>query len=236
MLPARALLLVKRLELFLDGDEVEYTGPGGDKSEQHLDDLYWAHNWKVSGVLNLYNDLVHPLLATTTVNILRLLGQRERRTIVEICGGDGALARSILDSAPCKVDYLLLEQNQASIVKARSLLGSAARVIKTDIVNSRKYFIDPERKVALKPASVDIFVGSGALTERVLPSEQAALSALEKIHYYLRPNGFLLLSGLAPSLLNSRHFIQSGFSVINSSVPMKRKEFYILQKNETDIL
>lgn len=203
-------------------------------NEKPRDPEYW-NTWETDSgsAWQEYTNNIHPAIKHVVgLAVSNLLKSDPKRpvTILEICGGSGKLAKQILDSLPIKPTYVLLEQNQKELGEAKQILNERASVVSTDIVNDAQYYKDESKQIPIEVGSLDVVLGSGALTECVIPSKDSAIACLKKIHSYLRTDGFLILAGHATNWLNSEDFRANGFSVINTSMPITGKDLYILQK------
>lgn len=151
--------------------------------------------------------------------------------LLEICGGRGGLAGKILKQMAQKCEYVLLESNPTCVQNARKTLAQKVRVIEQNVV-FEDFFLDEEKKQLFQPESVDLVIGSGALNVQVLKDRDQALKVLGKIDFVLKEGGFLLLSGLTPSLLSSEDFQKYRFEVVNTSYPLRIYPLYVLRKTK----
>jgi ubiquinone/menaquinone biosynthesis C-methylase UbiE len=178
-----------------------------------------------------YQSLIHPVIKKAALTVLSEL-KEARPTILEFCGGSGELAFEILSESKKEIDYLLLEYNETSVQLANERFSKHKRhsacAVQADIVNDQHYFRD--KKSRLKIRSVDLVLGSGALTTHVLENKNAAVKALNKAHRYLKPGGYIILAGHAHSLITAEDLNQAGFTVINSSLAGYLHPFYIAQR------
>ncbi|MBS0634405.1 MAG: class I SAM-dependent methyltransferase [Verrucomicrobia bacterium] len=170
-----------------------------------------------------YRSLIHPIIKTAA---LQILDRSNEATVVELCGGNGILAREILSDYKKPISYHLLEQNRVSLELARQNLRShsSAHIVPTDVVHDEAYS-------NLAANSVDLVIGSGALTTCVLEGKDEAITVLKKCHTYLKPGGFCLLAGHGDSLVNSDDFQALGFTLHNKHLVGYIRSFYIAQKD-----
>lgn len=218
------------LSWFIRGDHFETCRRRFSSKE---DDQFW-NNWEIASPISeaLYANRIRPLLKQTISYIIEK-EKWSKPVLMDVCGGKGLLASSILEENP-SIDYTLLEFNEISIEKAKNRLGAKANVVKTDVIYDATFFRDAEKKDAFELESVDIVVGCGALTASVFAMEEGRI-ALANISKYLKVNGYLLLSGKAPSLLTSDDFIEEGYEVLNAMLPRlesdkQNVQFYVLRK------
>lgn len=202
-----------------------------------------------------YKQIIHPAILDVSLEVLNGLAGT-CPNVVEICGGEGDLAIQMAKNYPNQMKYYLLEYNDRSLYLANNRILNEiheddAKIIpiKTDITNSDDYFLDAEKKNPINRCSIDLIIGSGALTNCVLESKKIALGVAEKCYDLLKPGGKLILAGHARSLLNCEDFTSLGFKVINSyfvgvkkesftthvekwscSLSGYNKEFYVLEK------
>lgn len=194
---------------------------------------YWD-NWNSfdEAAWKQYSDNIHPLITEVAVHLLHVLALPETPRVIEICAGNGRLADKIIEAAKQPLNYTLLEFNESEIKDAKKLLGTKAQVVKTDIVKDHYYYKDETKKEPIGRASVDLAIGSGALTNYVLNNKSEALTALFKLYHYLKPGGYVVLAGHSRSLLSSFDFFQSGFEVLNTHAPGNDQQLYILRKRQ----
>jgi hypothetical protein len=181
-----------------------------------------------------YREIIHPAIVEAAKEILQAM-HLDHPVVVEICGGDGSLATDILKTCNQCLDYLLLEYNRLAIMKADYAfqhIPSEQKVVavQTDVVAEERYFADKLKQKPLEEESVDLILGSGALTAFVLANKEEALQVLKKCNFYLKPGGFMIFSGHAASLLDANDFSEKGFIVRNMTLPNYTEQFYIIQK------
>lgn len=177
---------------------------------------YW-NEWEVSENLEYYNDS-DQMICNAVELILKQI-ENSTPVILDVGGGSGRLAEKLLVLSP--MNYTLLEKNEVEIGKAKEILGDRAAVVPTDIV------LDP---FCVEPGSVDIVIASGILTHTVLKDRIEALIALEKVCSSVKPGGFIILTGLSAPFITADDFTMRGFEVINKTIPLKSKQFYIARK------
>lgn len=177
---------------------------------------YW-NEWEVSENLKYYNDS-DQMICNAVELILKQI-ENSTPVILDVGGGSGRLAEKLLVLSP--MNYILLEKNEVEIGKAQEILGDRAAVVPTDIV------LDP---FCVEPGSVDIVIASGILTHTVLKDRNEALIALEKVCSSVKPGGFIILTGLSAPFITADDFTMRGFEVINKTIPLKSKQFYIARK------
>lgn len=214
----------------------------GNKLEMHfLDESPWLpnrvwSNWEHSTAWGEYTEFIHPMLANIILAVCKL-EKLNKPVILEIGCGTGRLAIKIIDQLKNEEyeswNYTGLELNEEATQIARLKVQENATIVKTDIVNER-FYSNSNKKMEFSPNSIDIIIGSGILTHSVLENKIQALNALNKIHYYLKDDGILILSGHANSYLNAQDFEKNGFKVINTSWPGRPKQLYIIRKKTTD--
>lgn len=118
------------------------------------------------------------------------------------------------------MSYRLLEYNDRSLCIAnrrfRREEKSDVISIKTDITNADDYFEDANKQTMMRDQSIDLIIGSGALTGNVIDNTEVALKVARKCYELLKIGGKMLLAGHTHSLLSREHFLEMGFKVINS--------------------
>ncbi len=207
---------------------------------------------------NQYQHIIHPAVMEASLEILKSC-QESRPKVVEICGGKGELAIKIAENHNKPMDYYLLEFNDRSLQAARWRFDNASKngelkgrviPIKTDITKSNDYFLDSTKQRPMQHSSIDLIIGSGALTSCVLENRKVALKVARKCHELLKPKGKMVLAGHSHSVLSREDFILLGYNVLNSflagassepfSTDINRSvcaiggfnnQFYILEKN-----
>ncbi len=165
-----------------------------------------------------YEKIWHPAMAKACLHVLQHIPAAKPQ-ILEICGGYGLLADKILHTSPIPLDYILLELNEIALSKAQDNLGNRANLVRIDVVDN---------PFPAEDDSIDLVIGCGALTTSVLADKNEATEVLKKIECCLKPGGYLILAGHGDSLLHREDFTH--FTILNTSLPGYRKEFYLLQK------
>lgn len=191
---------------------------------------YW-NDWKEkpqsSEPHRYYTAVIYPFCRRALGNVVN-----EKATILEICAGDGESTAEMICGTPQIAKYYAVDLNEKSIQTAKERLGSQEHGIDFHFLQA-----DITKEYALPGAdkeSIDVCVGIGALTRQVLPSKEAALSALRQINFYLRPGGWLILSGAEGPLLTAEDLTQAGFHVTNKHIPNSFQNFYLAQKRIRD--
>lgn len=219
------LFIPEMLSKIFKGDRIEYYNypefSSNPDFKRHEPDEFWDR-WeqKSPSSWEIYKQIIHPAMASAAIQILNLIAVSLRPVVLELGGGCGSLAHKIIDGFGKELEYTLLEYNDRQIIKARNLLGAKACIVKSDIVADEIYY----------EKSVDFALASGVLTSVVLKDKAAAAKVLKKIVAVLKPDGYLLLSGHGDSFFEASDFEESGFKVINTSLPGLQLYFYILQK------
>jgi len=184
----------------------------GDTAPDHPTDSWWE-----------YQNYIHPVIKKAALEILKDLFETQPN-VVEICGGEGELAIEIAKQYPNKMNYYLLEYNDLCIQRVQEHVSTAfvdkeskkLIPIKTDVTNVDDYFTDTKKQRSMENDSIDLVIGSGALTECVLENKKAALKVASKCYDLLKPGGKMVLAGHASSFLHIEDFTSLGFIVINS--------------------
>jgi hypothetical protein len=201
-----------------------------------------------------YRNQIHPAIQIAALEVLKN-GPTEHPNVVEICGGEGDLAMDIAGKFQKPMNYYLLEYNDLSLQAARAQIASLKNEqlesiipIKTDVTNDRDYFTDMKKEQPMQNGSIDLIVGSGALTTYVLENMEKAVTVAKKCHALLKPKGKMILAGHSLCYLDSKDFEALGFQVINTSfvggmspfssnvnhmvgvIGSWNKQFYVLEK------
>lgn len=217
----------------LNGNRLEIVNLDIQKTitkDHHKDSNYW-NDWNTGNEWELYVQLIHPVLSDFVTTLLKNQRWNSSPVIMDLCGGTGHLANRILrENQILPIDYILLENNQAEIRLAKTLLRGSASVVQTDVVNDPIFFKDELKNQPIIQESVDIAIGSGALTVSVLESKEVAREVLKKIHYCLKRGGHIVLAGFATSFIDSRDLKEFGFEVYNTQMPGQSRELYIARK------
>lgn len=233
-LPINISLLAKVLK----GNKLETITTAVNDSKRvesrHKDDRFWD-TW-TSSCLNphapwkTYKDHIHPYFVSVVSHLIHSQ-QISQPVLLEVCGGTGQMAAAMLQKVDQIAAYTLLEFNRPSVNMARNLLcKTVVTVVQTDVV-SEQFYKDEYKTEIIQPECIDVAFGSGALTAEVLKNKDAALSVLKKMYISLKPQGYVILFGLARPLVDSQDLIQMGFNVINTHAPsFAGMNFYIGQK------
>lgn len=134
--------------------------------------------------------------------VLRCLDGMEGTRVVDVCGGDGELAATVLAARP-GADVLLVERNRASCEAARARLGGG--VIEGDAAQGW-------------PGEHDVVLLVGAVQGNVM-SADAGLAVMRHAFASLRPGGYAVITGWSPCLLDAADLRRLGFEVLNMAVP-----------------
>ena len=178
------------LSMYLPGNQIEIVN---HRPVSHLHNSFWS-DWKVkqSSAGDTYFSIIYPTILQVVSKIARLSCRGKGFKILELCSGDGQLARMLFaDCGDQLTKYFGFELNEPSITQAHETLKheisiGRALLCRADITTDK---FD-------RSEEVDFIVGSGALTLAVLPSKESAQSALIKSAEKLKAGGFVVLSGL----------------------------------------
>lgn len=189
-----------------------------------------------------YRHIIHPVLKNISVEILNNCSEC-CPNVVEICGGGGELALEIANSFPNQMNYYLMEYNEYSLQQAKARIlnemekESKSNIIpiKTDVTDENDYFIDMEKQHPMPNNSIDLIIGSGALTTQVFENKKIASEVAKKCYELLKPGGKLILAGHNPSLLHNEDFIELGFHVINSYIVGVQSDSFVTEVNNLKI-
>lgn len=193
---------------------------------EHLPDAYWNLNPAEPWALNHkrhYRRKIYPLAMTLLKQVESINSSR----VLEICGGNGEFASCFLDAFEDSIEkYCLFDLNSASITMAKELLSSKEKAIVElgDVTLKATYSALIEKA---RIESVTLIVGVGALTQQVLPSKAAALSALGHSFDILESGGHILLLGLGISWINKEDLEDAGFIVLET---MAHQQYCYLAK------
>ncbi|HSX26211.1 MAG TPA: class I SAM-dependent methyltransferase [Chlamydiales bacterium] len=237
LVPAKATLTVSRKQYLIDRvgasviqEKIMKLGKAlrGDQFEEEvestdskIDEAFWSTDWKGDkGPRDFYRNKCWPVIEYFVGQVMKP-GLR----MLELCGGDGELAERILQKYSDKISRLdILELNREVSKEATKRLTAYknSTVHEQDIAKADYKSLTSE---------VDVVYGSGALTQRVLSSKNEAIMALMKAEEILKPGGILILSGLAPSWVNSKDLIGAGFEVRNTYSPVHEIQCYVAIKS-----
>jgi hypothetical protein len=193
---------------------------------EHLPDAYWNLNPAEPWALNHkrhYRRKIYPLAMTLLKQVESINSSR----VLEICGGNGEFASCFLDAFEDSIEkYCLFDLNSASITMAKELLSSKGKAIVElgDVTLKATYSALIEKA---RIEFVTLIVGVGALTQQVLPSKAAALSALGHSFDILESGGHILLLGLGISWINKEDLEDAGFIVLET---MAHQQYCYLAK------
>lgn len=229
-----SILSLDILKHIFKGDRLEVVV---EEQYRYIDNSFWS-DWSGTKAWDTYSKEIHPILETAVLEALDHLNVQSPN-ILEICAGTGLLAKKIIHSWTQKhpaqdtmIQYTLLEKNEESRSKAQLNLNEMTNVIivENDLINDAVYFRDPAKTEPIPPNSVDVIVGSGAITHEVLQDKKQAEQAMRKLAHCLKPGGYMILSGWSHSLFSAKEFKNMGFEVINMSTPKSIFALYILKK------
>ncbi len=154
-----------------------------------------------------YEGFCHPTIIRRAIMHLP-----QNAVIVEICGGSGKMAKQLLDTAAKAektiASYIFIERNAKLLQEAQVLLSLNPKV-KTIPLDLSLHSIPLEKE------SVDIAIGSGALSHVVLKNRFIALNILDDLTTVLKVHGLLILGEYMDSFLCSRDFEERGLKSIS---------------------
>jgi len=144
--------------------------------------------------------------------------------VLEICGGNGSLAKKILEKHPRLPYYCLIDSNEEAIMQAKENLKEFSQA---DI---RGDSIDPVKPEIILDHKVDLIIGSGALTFNVMSSRKHSIRVLDELVPKLTLGGYLILSGFSPSYIKAKDLKERGFEVKNKFDCELEISLYIARK------
>ncbi len=165
-----------------------------------------------------YHRVIYP---TFFAFLPHLLGENGApTTILELCGGDGAMARAAFrtESGKSIAKWILVERNASLVEKARRNLAreiaeGRAEVIQADVTELEF--------AAVSKGPIDAVVGVGALAVGILPSKIACVRIVtEELPKVLREGAKLFLASYAEPYVHSDDLINAGFRVTNTHNPI----------------
>jgi ubiquinone/menaquinone biosynthesis C-methylase UbiE len=225
------------LEFYLSGNRYETIKDYRDgfflsqqKDTDPLPNEYWSYWLQGDENLNIYQNQIYPIISKAAITILQELPENSTLPVIlDVGAGTGHLACSILNGYQKPLNYIMLEKNEDEIKIATNNVPSAS-VVSTDIVEDPLYYQDAAKTKPLEFNSVDIVLASGVLTRQVLKDKEDSLKALKKIYSYIKPDGFIILSGKQHSYISASDLMDAGFEVLNMSLPQSSTQFYIARK------
>lgn len=177
---------------------------------ENEDDDFW-NDWKddCERAVKMYRNEIYPICLNTLTHLLV-----EPKRILEICGGDGEFAERVFEKYGKSIsDYTLVDRNVKSLEMARKKKSKNRALEKMHI---EKIDLENQGFSEKLRNDWDMIIGIGALNYRVLESRQMAFKILSELSSILRPNGYIILAGLTPSLVNSDDLKKCGFEVKNT--------------------
>lgn len=195
----------------LSGREIEVFLNCG---EEPYDNVHWNTNYHSSDYLTR----IYPALLDYCLILLR-----NQDHVLDVCGGDGILGSFILGSSVALASYTLLERNEQQLQIAHNRLGihDCFKPLLCDLTTTdlREHILQP----------LDLVIGSGALTRCVL-AQDVALKVFDQIATLLKPGGYLLLTGLEYSWIDSERLRTAGFRVFNTFNTVGMVHLFVAQK------
>lgn len=200
---------------------------------------FWDGSWDKH---NYYKSELHPAIVRV---IDSLIGNAEQNewSILDICGGQGLLAKRILKvignyDPDQTITYRVYEKNVKQITKANDVFNEKMKknkylilkAFEMDVVED-PYFLDDEGQ-PLWNASQDFVIGSGALNRQVMPDRAAAQCVLHKVVKLMKPGGYGIFTGQSDSYLLTEDFHREKLKVFNMHLPLTFSFFYLVQKME----
>lgn len=189
-----------------------------------------------------YETIIYPQIIDTLQKIYTL-NPHQKLDIIDLGGGSGKLADTILKKLPQQVRQVVVIDSSAPLIglaKKRAKKHSrklVARCIGVEEI-SEKLYASPQYK-----QSADVAILCGVVAHQVL-NKKAALDIIEKCKSILRENGMIIATSLSAALINSTEYEQMGYHVLNKtfSFTLDRgprlpstatNDFYILQKKSS---
>ncbi len=236
--------VIKYLPFFLlDGNEYEVgEGPYLEGNIPVLTDKKWD-DWKLKmkSSIQHYRERIYPIFQKGLVAASALFNH-QNFSVLDIGGGDGELAFSLLESCPLIETYTLIDGNQVSVDLAlerknygfiypeedrKRLQVKQGDITKMDLFNA----------IGEKP--VDVIVLCGVIAYQVL-SFQASQALLQRCKKLLKDKGVILIASHSPCYFNASDFQNMGWEVLNKSyqypLDLNKNEyglepFYVLRGN-----
>lgn len=206
----------------LPGDRIQRLSRGTFFMAPNLG--HWSGDWKRP---DLTAGKVYPRLFQKTLEIFPfLLQQKEDASIVEICSGKGDDAASILKLySPSISSYMLIDKNLPSCLEAKSRLHAFPQAT----INNADLLTLPVDQL---PSSIDILIGTGALTHLVLNEQGDAKDILKKFFPLIKSGGFILLTGLTRQFLSIDQLsTMMPLRIYNTYDSSTGSEYFVLQKD-----
>lgn len=188
--------------------------------------LYWDPiSWKTGEHRKFYEQFVYPIFRSFTKKLLT----KEKQNILEVCSGDGELARKLFDRHSKNIEsYHLLDLNEASQKIAKKNLSEEIELKKACIHSVD--IVEADYLKLTEGKEMDLVIGCGALNYQVLQNYQAALTTLSRISAVLKLGGVVLLSGWTAMRISSVDLEKYGFKTCNKMFPGTFRQFYVATK------
>lgn len=204
----------------LDGNEYEVReGPYLERNIPVFEDKKWD-DWKLkmkSSVMH-YREHIYPIFQKGLISASALFND-QNFSVLDIGGGDGELAFSLLEKCPLIETYTLIDGNQESVNLALERKNSnflcsdqdrkRLEVKQGDITN-----MDLFNAIGEKP--VDVIVLCGVIAYQVL-SREASEALLENCKKLLKDKGVILIASHSPCYFGASDFQKMGWEVLNKS-------------------
>lgn len=211
--------------LLFPGDRIQRISYG-NFFNQHTSLSHWSIDWKKP---DRFSEAarVYPLIQARMIEIFPFLLQENQEAVIcEICGGKGDDAAAIMRLFSSRIRlYVSFDQDKKSCKEAENRLKDypQAEVKNADLLSL---------PVGALPQSIDLLIGSGALTQKVLNEEGEAKDILKKLLPLIKPGGMILLTGLARQWLSIDQLLSSfPLRVHNIYDTNLGREFLVLQKD-----
>ena len=197
-------------------DAQVYRTPSHGNSTR--DDTYWGANWSADKAddYSIYRDAIDGLIEEAIVQHSSAgSGEEDGLRIVEICGGDGALAARLLQSSSSIriSSYYWSERNVSLVVSARQRLETISSNANVQVVkasaNEGTAYGDAANK-----GTADVLISAGSVLNGQVGTPETAEFALRKMSECLRDGGILIATGVSGSWLHPAMMRRHGLDVV----------------------
>ena len=196
-------------------DAQVYRTPSHGNSTR--DDTYWGANWSADKAddYSIYRDAIDGLIEEAIVHHSSAgSGGKDGLRIVEICGGDGALAARLLQLSTIRIaSYYWSERNVSLVVSARQRLETISSNVNVQVVKASANEGTAYGENANK-GTADVLISAGSVLNGQVGTPETAEFALRKMSECLRDGGILIATGVSGSWLHPAMMRRHGLDVV----------------------
>jgi len=173
--------------------------------------MQWDRVWNASASAdyNFYINRIHPLIRSAIKELTPSPHKGGRWNVLELCGGDGVLANTLLSGSYDIASYTLVEAMPALVAR---ISNPRIHVKHCDAFALDKYFTSTIAPNLVISSGSILTMGVGELYDNVY-------ALFEKLSQRMHVGTYFIATGYAASWLSAAQFAACGWKVLRTSVP-----------------